>query len=76
MGYSSITEIEKADFSGFKTISQLVFDNSSIPNKKGVYFVLYIGESIPNFSTKGSGGFFKGKDPNVSKETLQSNLQY
>ena len=73
MKYNSLNEIEKAGFTGFKTINQLMIDNSSIPDKIGIYLVLYIGDNTPNFSVPGSGGFFKRKDPNVPIETLQSN---
>jgi len=46
---------------------------SLIPSKKGVYFVLYpsIGETY--FLTVGTGGHFKGKNPNVTVQMLKNN---
>ena len=35
--------------------------------------VVYTGENIPEFLSRGTGGFFKGKDPNVSITELETN---
>lgn len=37
-----------------------------VPKKKGIYLVLWPDEKSPVFVEKGTGGFFKGKDPNVA----------
>ena len=42
------------------------------PDEMGVYAVLYPFEERPRFLTAGSGGFFKGKDPNVAVTELGS----
>jgi len=39
---------------------------------KGLYFVYYEGVGRPSFLEIGTGGFFKGKDPNVSISELNS----
>lgn len=45
-----------------------------LPNEKGVYFVIW-PYSRPDcmFLEVGSGGHFKDKDPNISKEELRAN---
>ena len=40
--------------------------------RPGVYVVQVPDNFVPIFLEKGTGGFFKGEDPNVSVETLQS----
>ncbi len=42
-------------------------------NEGGVYLVLLPKLGRPPFLVPGSGGFFKGKDPNVPKSELRSN---
>jgi hypothetical protein len=73
MDFNNIDEMKKAGFTGFKKMSELFIDSSSIPKIKGVYLVLN-----PNFKTSeyvqiGTGGYFKGKNPNVPLEELKSN---
>lgn len=44
-----------------------------IPNKSGIYFIFNsYAFSQDDFLETGTGGFFKGKNPNVSKDILQS----
>jgi hypothetical protein len=38
-------------------MSELFSDSSSVPNVRGVYFVLYIDENEPEFLEVGSGDF-------------------
>jgi len=54
-------------------MSELFEDSSAISRIKGVYLVLYLETNPPAFLQTGSGGFFKGKDPNVSIEELKDN---
>ena len=42
-------------------------------HRKGVYVVLRESESSPQFLSEGTGGFFKGKNPNVSIAELKAN---
>ena len=54
-------------------MSSLFLDASGIPNQMGVYLVINPSSTTPEFIEPGTGGFFKGKDPNVSFDTLKSN---
>lgn len=72
MNFSSINALKEQGFTGFKTISSLIQNDSVIPDIKGVYVVLS-ESSNPSFITPGSGGFFKGKNPNVSIDELKAN---
>lgn len=69
------TEIERLKSEGFMefvSVDQLRNSCSVIPDEMGVYVVIRLSEEQPHFLTKGTGGFFKGKDPNVPISTLQS----
>lgn len=69
MNFNDINKIKEAGFSGFETIEKLRIDKKSIPKEGGVYFIINLAETS-NFIEKGSGGFYKGKNPNVSIDTL------
>ncbi len=71
MNLDNIESIRKSGFSGFKKISELKLDSSSIPKIKGVYLVLRPLNSQVEFVQKGSGGFFKDMDPNVDISELK-----
>jgi hypothetical protein len=71
--FKDIDEIKKAGFQGFRKMSELFINSSAIPKAKGVYMILYTGKDEPKFLRKGTGGFFKGKDPNISIEELKRN---
>lgn len=73
MTFNDIDEIKKAGFTGFKKMSELFLDSSMLPNNNGVYLVLNIDNKPGEFLTVGSGGHFKGKDPNISLTDLKSN---
>lgn len=70
--FNNIGHLKLAGFEGFKTKGELFLDNSSIPKVKGVYFILF-QSAKPSFLPVGTGGFFKGKNPNISLETLKGN---
>lgn len=70
--FNNIEEIEKNGFTGFLSIGELNLSKRIIPKSKGVYCVLYLSELNPAFVKKGSGGFFRGQDPNVSIDLLNS----
>lgn len=66
--------LQTQGFEGFKTVGELMDGVSTqIPAQKGVYFVLREGESAPQFLTEGTGGFFKGMNPNVPIAELDAN---
>jgi hypothetical protein len=69
--FDNIDELRKAGFEGFKTIKELFLDDSEIPKVKGVYLVLHLKNTTPEFLSIGSGGYFKGKNPNISIEELK-----
>ena len=73
MNFNDIEEIKKAGFTGFKKMSELFADNSLIPRTKGVYFVLNLDNKPIEFLTVGTGGRFKGKNPNISIGELKAN---
>lgn len=62
-------------FRGFVRVKKIKteFGNCEIPHDEGVYHVLRQTDSIPVFLSKGTGGYFKGKDPNVSVDELYLN---
>ena len=66
--------LQAQGFEGFKTMGELMDGpRTLIPARKGVYVVLCESESAPQFMTEGTGGFFKGKNPNVSIAELKAN---
>ena len=66
--------LQAQGFEGFKTMGELMEGSrTQIPVQKGVYVVLRESESAPKFLTEGTGGFFKGKNPNVSIAELEAN---
>ena len=73
MNFNNIDEIKEAGFSGFKKMSELFADNSTIPKTKGVYLVFNLEGKPIEFLTVGTGGHFKGKNPNVSVSELKAN---
>ncbi len=73
MDFNNLDEIKKAGFTGFRKMSELFSDASSVPDIRGVYFVLRIAESKPEFLPVGTGGYFKRKKPNISLEVLKAN---
>lgn len=73
MTFNDIDELKKAGFIGFKKMSELFIDSTMLPENNGVYLVLNIDNRPGEFLTIGSGGYFKGKDPNLSLNELQSN---
>lgn len=66
-------ELKEKGFQGFISIQELMEDSSCIPEKQGVYIVLRENTEVPDFLTIGTGGFFKGEDPNVTIEELKRN---
>lgn len=73
MNFKTIEDLKKAGFSGFVKIAELWKDSSVIPDEKGVYMVVRKETEAPVFLKKGTGGYFKGKEPNVPLEELKGN---
>lgn len=73
MKFNNIIDIKKAGFVGFKKMQELFVDCSALPDIKGVYLILYLEKKAPKYLQIGTGGRFKGKDPNVPIQKLQDN---
>ncbi|RPD43452.1 GIY-YIG nuclease family protein [Paracnuella aquatica] len=73
MDFNNIDDIKTAGFEGFKSMQQLFNDSSPLPSVKGVYLVLNIDKTPPAFLPVGTGGHFKGKNPNISLAELKAN---
>lgn len=73
MDFDDISSIKESGFTGFIPIYELMKAPSNLPKRKGVYMVLYTCDTSPAFLSRGTGGHFKGKDPNVSPITLHGN---
>ena len=71
--FDNIDSIKNSGFLGFKKVKELFLNDSSIPEKMGVYMILYIGQQPPEFLKVGTGGHFKGKNPNVPIAVLDEN---
>ena len=64
------------DFTRQQTIKDLKsneYECMSIEKGKGVYVVIANDTKTPKFINPGSGGFFKGRDPNVEIKELEEN---
>jgi hypothetical protein len=73
MLFNNIESLKNSGFEGFEKIGTLTNNHSLIPKEKGVYLVLNPHYATPQFVKTGTGGHFKGKNPNVPIEELQRN---
>jgi len=73
VNFNDISSMNEFGFTGFIPIGELMKDLTILPKNKGVYKILYMAETPPVFLTTGTGGFFKGRDPNVSIDILKEN---
>ena len=73
MNFKSIEDIKKEGFVGFKTMQELFMDSSQLPGIKGVYLILNLYTKTPSYLQVGTGGHFKGKNPNISIQELKGN---
>ena len=69
----TIKDLQKIGFSGFVTIDSLIKNNAQIPKQMGVYMIVYPTIEKPKFKEIGSGGHFKGRNPNVAIDVLENN---
>jgi hypothetical protein len=63
--YKTIDFIREAGFTGFYSVARLRLDNSIVPAIPGIYLIVQPTDDTPVFLPKGTGGFFKGRDPNL-----------
>lgn len=68
-----IENYRKDGFTGFVPVSKLRSTASLLSDSGGVYIVVRDSDNSPEFLANGTGGFFKGKNPNVGLEELESN---
>ena len=66
-------DLEAAGFVGWRTWDDLRGDAAAdVPGGPGVYVVYRTSSRRSSFVAAGTGGRFKGRDPNVGIETLQA----
>jgi len=73
MDFNSLDDIKRNGFVGFRTMQELFADSSPLPSTKGIYLILKIDSKEPTYLDIGTGGHFKGKNPNVSLQELEKN---
>ena len=73
LDFNDVEDLKNFGFTGFKSVEELNKNPDVIPAQKGVYLVLNMSDKKVEFLLKGVGGFFKGKDPNLSITELKSN---
>ena len=77
MNTKELEQLKEDGFCGFKTVAELRKNINIVPELTGVYVLLRPNDDEPVFLEKGTGGFFKKKNPNVAfpklggLETLQ-----
>jgi len=71
--FNDIAKLKKYGFSGFKSVSELIAEPNILPTQMGIYLVVNPTNKKPEFLEKGVGGFFKGKNPNISISDLNKN---
>lgn len=72
MDFVSIDSLREHGFEGFLTVTELAECYREIPDKMGVYLVVTPDGFAPQYAERGTGGFFKGRDPNVSAAILSA----
>lgn len=73
LDHSASEALRTAGFDGFIPIRELRSAPSAIPATRGVYVLLRSSTSSPEFIEVGTGGHFKGKNPNVPLSVLTQN---
>jgi len=73
MAFNDITDLKELGFVGFLSIGELILNSSVLPEKRGVYCIINSLDCKPNFLESGCGGYFKGKNPNLSLSALSYN---
>lgn len=66
MNTKELEQLKKDGFCGFKTVAELRKNINIVPELTGVYVLLRPNDDEPVFLEKGTGGFFKKKNPNVA----------
>lgn len=71
--FQNLSQLKNLGYSGFLTVNQVRLNYDLLPNNKGTYLILKNESDNYQFLPKGTGGYFKGKDPNVDIQTLKDN---
>ena len=66
------TGLEESGFADVESVSALQRSMSRVPRDPGIYVVLAPSTGEGRFLPEGTGGAFKGKDPNVATDLLAS----
>lgn len=66
-----IEDLKGNGFVGFVKVSELRGNTRVIPDEPGVYVVIRDSVDAPEFLAVGTGGCYKGKNPNVSVDILE-----
>ena len=71
----AVTGLQKLGFEGFCPVKDLRASSgrSPAPTTNGVCLVIREQKDRPKFLDPGTGGYFKGRDPNVSIDELENN---
>jgi hypothetical protein len=73
LDFNNIGAIKESGFLGFVKLHDLFVSSSLLPETKGVYMILCINNNPPEFLDIGTGGHFKGRNPNISLSELRYN---
>ena len=73
MNFQTVEDLKQAGFCGFVSVENLRNAVSMIPESMGVYMVVRVSDCAPEYLEVGTGGFHKGKNPNVPIAKLESN---
>ena len=65
------SSLEQAGFLGWVPLAAI--RTSACPSTGGVYIITYDGLEPVSFAERSCGGWFKGRDPSVSREALLAN---
>ena len=68
---STRAALEGSGFVGWLPFSAI--RESACPSTSGVYVVTYVGDEPVAFAERSCGGWFKGRNPAVSRDVLRSN---
>lgn len=73
LDFNDLARLSHLGFDGFISVSELRANPLTAPDETGIYLVLTPEDFSVHFVDVGSGGFFKGKDPNQNVDRLISN---
>ena len=70
-----LQKLKESGFEGFRSVKELKSKqiSSIVPDAGGVYVIFRLNGAKPKFLEKGTGGYYQGKEPNVSVAELERN---